>query len=184
VVVGLLVTGAVPAQAATEVFKERLKGPVVEVFASSPSDDDECLTIDTHVRADRETVQYDRAVFDHCNGELVELEFGLGTPTVFEVTKRATSARLVAEVELLDERTGEPTGEVIDLDLTFTATGRARHVRSSFSETTPEGFKFSTRTIGKFAPATVTGFGDDVQFARIGTESTMFLSLLRDSSRA
>jgi hypothetical protein len=177
----LFLASAVPAHAATEVFRDRMSGLVVEASSFSMSDD-ECIFTSVNVWADRETVQYSNFSYDECNDVELVTEFGSGTPTVFEVAKTLESAHLVAEVTLIDPMTGEATDEVVSLDLTWTATGPATRIRESYSESLPGEYRFTFRTIGTFAPATVEGLGENVEFARIGRASSMFMSVVHDPS--
>ena len=175
----LLAASALPAHAATEVFRDKMTGFVAEASTFS---EDGCIVSGTDVQASRTLVRYSTFSFNTCTGEEGAFAFGSGAPTVFEVDKKLSSAHLVAQVPLSDPLTGAPTDDVVDLDVTWTAVGPATKLRESFSQSRPGDFTFTFRTVGTFVDATAEGLGSEPVFARIGKASTMSRSLVHEGA--
>jgi hypothetical protein len=164
--IGLLAASG-SAQAATEMFKHRFRGYVVQGFSESF---DGCVSEFTSVSADERQVFYFAVTFNMCTEE-ESFVFGSAAPEVFDVSRRLSSAHVVATIPIFDELTGELVDE-IELDNVWTATDRPVKVRSTFSEQLPGAFRFSTSFNGMFAPATVSGTVD-LDEGSIGKFSTM-----------
>lgn len=147
-----LVLAPATAGAATDVYKERFRGVVLD---GSTSVDDSCTSTSTRVVADATRVLYVRVIRDGCTGEISGV-FGEAPPTVFDARGNLATARVVATIPLVDLLTGSPAGEIV-VDDTWTATGRAAKSKSTFRTNLPGELLYSQSSIGSTAPATVTG---------------------------
>ena len=157
------------AQAATEVFKDTIRG---EVVRASSFDDDGCVQSFTDFRATEDSAFYFESSFNVCTNQEGELIFGEGTPTVFEVGKNLETARVVVDIQL-------DNGETLHVDNTWTAEeGKAVKERFSSSIRLPDGSRFTDRSRGTFRNATVTG---TVPFdvGQIGKEVFSHFELIR-----
>ena len=147
-----LVLAPATADAATDVYKERFRGVVLE---GTTSVDDSCTSTSTRVVADATRVLYVRVIRDGCTGEFSGV-FGEAPPTVFDARGNLATAHVVATIPLVDVLTGSPAGEIV-VDDTWTATDRAAKSKSTFRTNLPGQLLYSQSSIGSTAPASVTG---------------------------
>ncbi len=121
-----VVTAGPSAAAPTTVSKDVTK--TVAVYGQTTSSDG-CVTEDTVVFATQDNVQYQHATFD-CRTGVTTGVVGEAAPERLNVRGDLSTARVVADIPLLDYNTLEPTGEMLSLDERFTAVGKAVTNRS------------------------------------------------------
>jgi hypothetical protein len=149
-----LVLAAVPAtaQAATQVFKQTFREYTVDGYGST---NDGCTASATTLNAGDTTVLYSSWSVNSCTGEALYL-YGRAAPTTFDVRGNLATAHVVATIPLTNVDTGEPAGQIV-VDETWTATQQATKGTYSYTTNLPGEYRYSSRSKGNVAPATVTG---------------------------
>jgi hypothetical protein len=144
----MLVGSAVPAEAA--VVKWVFKGTTAigESFSQEG-----CIQTYNLIVADASNVIYYEQVSDGCEGLLISSVSGFGAPDQF-ITKKGF-VRVVAVLDATDE-SGAPV-DPVTIDNTFTAIDKGSRIKSVFTQTSPDGTRFTQRLHGLLANATVTG---------------------------
>ena len=160
--------GAGPLANATTVTTYQFHGTTVRAVETSYSEDG-CVETFTYVEADKSLVYYAHGVYDYCQDIVYESADGTATPDDLTVKGDLSTARLVASIPLYSY-VAEAPGEVIDLDLAFTATGPRQREKQSFHRGIPGvmQFVFNGHTTRRSATTTGSLETDDAQISRRG----------------
>lgn len=149
----LIAVAVFPTSADADIQKYRFQSRGTVVQANDETFDG-CVYEYTAVFASESWVDYFSYTYNECTGEESYVT-GSAVPSVFQVTKNLSSAHVVATIPLYNDM-GEYLGDVL-LDNTWTATGSAVRERSSYTTQLPGSFRYTYRSNGTSAPATVTG---------------------------
>ena len=169
----MFVLSAVPAYAATTIYKSQEKGDTV-LYASSYTGDD-CNYLEQFVTVVGSKTEPARIEFvlygsNWCTGETY-FQSGHGSVSTFDVSNRLDEAHVEAVVPWFDHQTGETLGDR-SIDLTWTATTPVSKTITKERTSVNGVYRSTLRITGMTAGASVTGTINSPAEGYMSKEST------------